>query len=131
MRQHPQEELLYSPPWQAPSPLLHPGTRLAPGSRGSGCPHRGWKETSAFKWHCSQLGQGSGTQPLHNGCVQMAACARGCDRGGISCRMHESIHVLTLHVRGAESHFHGLPPRISFLCFQTFLTHRLRISYHL
>lgn len=131
MRQHPQEELLYSPPWRAPSPLLHPSSRLAPGSQGSGCPYHGWEEVGAFKRHCNPLGRGSGTQPLYSGCVRMAACARGCDRGGISCCTNESIHVLALHIRGAESHFHGLPPGISFLCLQTFLTHRLMILYHL
>lgn len=49
-----------------------------------------------------------------------ALCARGCGRGAISCHTNQSIHIVTLHIWGAESHFHQLLPVISFLTFQTF-----------
>jgi len=66
----------------------------------------------------------------HSRCTT-AACTRGCDRGGISGHTNESVHVLALCFRGAESLFHGLTLGISFLRFQTFLAHRLRVAYHL
>lgn len=49
-----------------------------------------------------------------------ALCARGCGRGAISCHTNQSIHIVTLYIWGAESHFHQLLPVISDLNFSDF-----------